>query len=94
MDGADLILALGRKLTRLEQQQIGIAYRGSPIVEGAGERYFDDSLRGGRGIVRRFLLMLGEDAGASIIEAAGSWPNDCVKQWQAGSRITLAPREE
>ena len=27
--------------------ELGIAYRGSPIVEGAGKRYFDDSLRGG-----------------------------------------------
>ena len=51
--------------------ELDIAYRGSPIVEGAGERYFDDSLRGGRGILSRFLLMLGEDAGASILEAAG-----------------------
>ena len=29
--------------------ELGIAYRGSPIVEGSGERYFDDSLRGGDG---------------------------------------------
>ncbi|MGA7590395.1 MAG: NAD(P)/FAD-dependent oxidoreductase, partial [Candidatus Sulfotelmatobacter sp.] len=26
--------------------ELGIAYHGSPIVEGAGERYFDDSMRG------------------------------------------------
>ena len=26
---------------------LDISYRGSPIIEGAGERYFDDSLRGG-----------------------------------------------
>jgi len=26
--------------------ELGVAYRGSPIVEGAGERYFDDSLSG------------------------------------------------
>src|SRR5260370_11522759 len=36
--------------------ELGIAYRGSPIVEGAGKRYFDDSLRGGDGIRSRFLL--------------------------------------
>ena len=35
---------------------LGIAYEGSPIVEGGGERYFDDSLRGGEGIRSRFLL--------------------------------------
>ncbi len=40
---------------------LGVAYQGSPIVEGAGERYFDDSLRGGEGIRSRFLLMLGND---------------------------------
>jgi 2-polyprenyl-6-methoxyphenol hydroxylase-like FAD-dependent oxidoreductase len=42
--------------------QLGIAYAGSPIVEGPGKRYFDDSLRGGKGIGGRFLLMLGHDA--------------------------------
>src|SRR5262249_20302302 len=30
--------------------ELGIAYRGSPIVEGTGERYLDDSMRGGKGI--------------------------------------------
>jgi 2-polyprenyl-6-methoxyphenol hydroxylase-like FAD-dependent oxidoreductase len=38
--------------------ELGIAYRGSPIVEGAGKRFFDDSLRGGNGIGSRFLLMI------------------------------------
>ena len=38
--------------------ELGVAYGGSPIVEGAGERYFDDSLRGGKGIGSRFLLVL------------------------------------
>ena len=42
--------------------QLGVAYAGSPIVEGPGKRYFDDSLRGGKGIGGRFLLMLGSDA--------------------------------
>lgn len=32
---------------------LDISYRGSPIVEGAGRRYFDDSLRGGDGIRSR-----------------------------------------
>jgi hypothetical protein len=50
--------------------ELGIAYRGSPIVEGAGERYFDDSLRGGKGILNRFLLLLSEDAAASTVQAA------------------------
>jgi 2-polyprenyl-6-methoxyphenol hydroxylase-like FAD-dependent oxidoreductase len=50
--------------------ELGIAYRGSPIVEGAGERYFDDSLRGGKGILKHFLLELGEDAEPATSEAA------------------------
>jgi hypothetical protein len=36
-----------------------IHYEGSPIIEGHGERYFDDSMRGGNGIQSRFLLLLG-----------------------------------
>jgi 2-polyprenyl-6-methoxyphenol hydroxylase-like FAD-dependent oxidoreductase len=48
--------------------ELGIAYRGSPIVNGAGERYFDDSLRGGDGISRRYLLMI-DAATQSSIEA-------------------------
>ena len=34
-----------------------VDYRGSPIIEGAGKRFFDDSLRGGQGIGSRFLLI-------------------------------------
>jgi 2-polyprenyl-6-methoxyphenol hydroxylase-like FAD-dependent oxidoreductase len=36
--------------------ELGIAYRGSPIVEGPGKRFFDESLRGGTGIGSKFLL--------------------------------------
>jgi 2-polyprenyl-6-methoxyphenol hydroxylase-like FAD-dependent oxidoreductase len=50
--------------------ELGVAYHGSPIVEGAGERYFDDSLRGGDGIRSRFLLMFDRDADSSAEEAA------------------------
>jgi 2-polyprenyl-6-methoxyphenol hydroxylase-like FAD-dependent oxidoreductase len=50
--------------------ELGIAYRGSPIVEGAGKRYFDDSMRGGEGIRSRFLLALDGDADSSIKDAA------------------------
>jgi hypothetical protein len=49
--------------------ELGIAYRGSPIVEGPGTRYFDDSLRGGSGIGSRFLLLI-NDADAASGEAA------------------------
>ncbi len=50
--------------------ELGVAYRGSPIVEGPGKRYFDNSLRGGDGIRSRFLLVLGNDAESSTVEAA------------------------
>ncbi len=50
--------------------ELGVAYRGSPIVEGAGNRYFDDSVRGGEGIRSRFLLVFDSDANASSREAA------------------------
>ncbi len=50
--------------------ELGIAYRGSPIVEGPGKRYFDDSLRGGKGIVNRFLVLIGDDEDVSTLEAA------------------------
>jgi len=36
---------------------LAIAYHGSPIIEGDGKRCFDDTLRGGRGIARDFLLL-------------------------------------
>jgi 2-polyprenyl-6-methoxyphenol hydroxylase-like FAD-dependent oxidoreductase len=50
--------------------ELGVAYPRSPIVEGPGKRYFDDSLRGGTGIRSRFLLFLGNEAGGSAKGAA------------------------
>jgi 2-polyprenyl-6-methoxyphenol hydroxylase-like FAD-dependent oxidoreductase len=59
--------------------ELGVAYRTSPIVEGAGERWFDDSLRGGSGIRSRFLLVLGHGAAEPTLEAARrlarAWPD-------------------
>jgi hypothetical protein len=45
--------------------ELGIGYRGSPIVEGPGARYFDDSIRGGNGIGSRFLLVLNSNAAST-----------------------------
>jgi hypothetical protein len=45
--------------------ELGIGYRGSPIVEGPGTRYFDDSIRGGDGIRTRFLLLLSADTAST-----------------------------
>jgi hypothetical protein len=50
--------------------ELGVAYGGSPIVEGAGKRYFDDSMRGGNGILSRFLLLCGSDAASETTESA------------------------
>lgn len=50
--------------------ELGIAYRGSPIVEGAGKRYFDHSLRGGNAISSRFLLLLDCGSGEPSIKDA------------------------
>jgi 2-polyprenyl-6-methoxyphenol hydroxylase-like FAD-dependent oxidoreductase len=49
---------------------LGVAYRGSPIVEGPGARHLDDSMRGGDGIGRRFLVFIGDDVDSSTREAA------------------------
>lgn len=50
--------------------ELGIAYHDSPIVDGSGARYFDDSIRGGQGIQSCFLLMVDSDAEPATIEAA------------------------
>lgn len=50
--------------------ELGLAYAGSPIIEGAGNRYFDESLRGGKGIGASFLLFIANDADSSTKEAA------------------------
>ncbi|MFL5606632.1 MAG: FAD-dependent oxidoreductase [Gemmatimonadaceae bacterium] len=50
--------------------ELGIEYRGSPFVEGAGRRYIDDTMRGGDGIGSRFLLLCDENADVLTREAA------------------------
>jgi hypothetical protein len=50
--------------------ELGIAYGGSPIVDGSAKRYFDDSMRGGEGIKSRFLLMIANDQKSSVADAA------------------------
>jgi 2-polyprenyl-6-methoxyphenol hydroxylase-like FAD-dependent oxidoreductase len=49
--------------------ELGIAYRGSPIVEGPGKRYLEDSMRGGNGIRGRFVLLAGQDQESSAMQA-------------------------
>ncbi len=73
--------------------ELGIAYRGSPIVEGPGKRYFDDSLRGGDGIRSRFLLVVADEADPSIRDAAkqlaASFEDVLELRLRAASEMTL-----
>ncbi len=55
--------------------ELGIAYHGSPIIDGPGKRYFDESMRGGKGILRRFIVSLDVNADPAALEAA----NDLVE---------------
>lgn len=72
----DTIIPVVSRLTAFQHRfiqnlsELGIAYGGSPIVAGAGKRYFDESLRGGKGIANRFLLLVGENTGAATKEDA------------------------
>jgi hypothetical protein len=50
--------------------ELGIAYSGSPIIEGPGARYFDDSMRGGNRIGSRFVLIIDDDTDSATQEAA------------------------
>lgn len=72
--------------------ELDIAYPKSPIVEGPGERYFDDSMRGGEGIRSRFLLLVPTQTEPPVLDAArqlaGSVPhvvelrptqNECIR---------------
>jgi 2-polyprenyl-6-methoxyphenol hydroxylase-like FAD-dependent oxidoreductase len=54
--------------------ELGIAYGGSPIVEGAGKRYFNDSVRAGE-LLHRFVLVVGRDADQSARAAAKQLAN-------------------
>ncbi len=56
--------------------ELGIAYAGSPIVEGSGKRYFDDSIRGGEALNHRFVLFVGDSDSAETKQAASKLSAD------------------
>lgn len=56
--------------------ELGVAYHGSPIVDGPGERYFDESLRGGRGVGSRFVLLVGADDKSPTVAEANRLADD------------------
>jgi len=74
---------------------LGISYAGSPIVEGSGggERYFDDSLRGGSGLRGRLLLMVGqgidEPTRAAAAQLAASYADAVELRPRAAPGIAL-----
>jgi 2-polyprenyl-6-methoxyphenol hydroxylase-like FAD-dependent oxidoreductase len=70
--------------------ELGIAYHGSPIVEGAGKRYFDDSMRGGDGIRSRFLLFCDDHADPGIKDAA----TKLVDSFPEIVELRMRPRHE
>ena len=61
----DAVIPLAARMPGVEHamvrrlSQLDVSYAGSPIVEGAAERHFADSLRGGMGIRSRFVLLVG-----------------------------------
>ena len=66
--------------------ELGIAYRGSPIVEGPGRRYFDDSLRGGDGILSRYLLLTPAGDAAAQLSA-----NELCESFPDVLEVRLSP---
>lgn len=63
----DIIIPIVSRLSAFQRRfvqdlsELGISYARSPVIEGSGNRYWDDSLRGGKGIESRFLVLLGDD---------------------------------
>lgn len=53
--------------------ELDISYAGSPIIRGSGNRFWHDSLRGGKGIRSRFLMLLGGNASADTKKATGQF---------------------
>ena len=67
------------------------AYKGSHIVDGSGRRYFDESLGGGKGIERRFILMApaGDDALAQANELAKKFSETLEVRSSAAGALRL-----
>jgi 2-polyprenyl-6-methoxyphenol hydroxylase-like FAD-dependent oxidoreductase len=74
--------------------QLDVSYAGSPIVEGQGERHFDQSLSGGTGIKNRFVLFMG-DAGRRLAESDSLLstfsPNLELRRHEKSGAILLRP---
>jgi hypothetical protein len=66
--------------------ELGITYNGSPIVEGPGERYLDNSMGGGSGIGSRFLLLVDDDRGSVTGRLRDSSPMSLAMSSSYGRR--------
>jgi hypothetical protein len=70
------VIPVVSRLTRFQHafvqrlSELAVAYPGSPIVEGAGKRYFDDSMRGGKGVNSRFMVMIDADRESPTMKIA------------------------
>jgi 2-polyprenyl-6-methoxyphenol hydroxylase-like FAD-dependent oxidoreductase len=67
---------------------LGISYHGSPIIDGAGERYLDGSMRGGHGICERFLLLTQSTGDSSVAEGTRLFCSEFIDlvEWRS-SRV-------
>ena len=69
--------------------ELGIDYHGSPIVEGQGARFFNDTLRGGGGIRSRFLLVYGAEKVEEAKRFADSWSEIVELRRADGDEVVL-----
>lgn len=76
--------------------QLGVQYRGSPVIEGKGQRFFGAPVRDGR-INGRFLLLVGatvDAAAAATLHSACADFGDCVELHRGDHRGILLVRPD
>jgi 2-polyprenyl-6-methoxyphenol hydroxylase-like FAD-dependent oxidoreductase len=73
--------------------ELGVVYRESPIVDGSATRYFDESLRGGNGIRRRFVLFIDDEPDPLVRETVHrlitAFPGVIDLKTRRGADVTL-----
>ncbi|MDE3202428.1 MAG: FAD-dependent monooxygenase [Acidobacteriota bacterium] len=78
----DTVIPVATRLAPVEHavvarlSELGVSYEGSPIVEGPGERCFEDWMRGGNGLMGRYVLLapgavVGHGPLAGLVEELG-----------------------
>ncbi len=95
----DTVIPVATRLTPFEHavvetlSELGVAYEGSPIVEGPGERLFAEWMRGGEGLKSRYVLLapaevVGFGATARLVEELGEVVRVRAEK-EAGQAMTL-----